>query len=229
MTHTWHTHCVSGAPQFVGKEPALIELKGFSFRYPEGPGPVLDNVDLSFRAGEFVLVAGPSGSGKSTLLRALNGLVPHFSGGRVSGRVRVADHDPIAEGPRGKPEVAGDLRFSVSHSAGLALYAVVRGRETGVDVERLRPVSHADRIAQQWFCEEERRTYLAGRTAAPELAFFGMWTRREAYLKAVGIGLVGSGAREPIDLARWEVHELAPAQGYVGALVVERARPGGPR
>ena len=135
----------------------------------------------------------------------------------------------IAEGPRGKPEVAGDLRFSVSHSAGLALYAVVRGRETGVDVERLRPVSHADRIAQQWFCEEERRTYLAGRTAAPELAFFGMWTRREAYLKAVGIGLVGSGAREPIDLARWEVHELAPAQGYVGALVVERARPGGPR
>jgi 4'-phosphopantetheinyl transferase len=135
----------------------------------------------------------------------------------------------VAEGPRGKPEVAGGPRFSVSHSAGLAIYAVAGDRETGVDVERLRPVSHADRIAQQWFCEEERRAYLAGRGAAPELTFFRMWTRREAYLKAIGIGLVGSGAREPIDLARWEVYELAPAEGYVGALVVERARPGGPR
>jgi energy-coupling factor transporter ATP-binding protein EcfA2 len=89
------------------KERNLIELDGLSFRYPDGTSPVLHNVNLIFRAGGFILVTGPSGSGKSTLLRTLNGLVPHFSGGHVSGRVRVAGHDPIAEGPRAMSRIVG--------------------------------------------------------------------------------------------------------------------------
>ena len=51
-------------------------------------------------AGQFVLLAGSSGSGKTTLLRCLNGLVPHFSGGTISGTVRVNDIDAFAVGPR---------------------------------------------------------------------------------------------------------------------------------
>jgi energy-coupling factor transport system ATP-binding protein len=56
-------------------------------------------VDLRIDDGEFALVSGLSGSGKSTLLRCLNGLVPHFTGGQLSGRVTVTGRDPIAEGP----------------------------------------------------------------------------------------------------------------------------------
>ena len=61
--------------------------------------PVLRDLTLDVPPGEFLLVVGESGAGKSTLLRVLNGLVPHFYGGTISGWVRVAGHDPIAEGP----------------------------------------------------------------------------------------------------------------------------------
>ncbi|MBC7236146.1 MAG: energy-coupling factor ABC transporter ATP-binding protein [Chloroflexi bacterium] len=77
----------------------MITLHNLSFRYPEG-APVLEHIDLEIQEGELALVTGPSGSGKSTLLRCLNGLVPHFTGGVIGGRISVAGHDPIAEGPR---------------------------------------------------------------------------------------------------------------------------------
>lgn len=78
--------------------PRMIEFTDWSYWYPEAAEPALRDVTLHIPAGAFALVAGPSGSGKSTLLRALNGLVPHFSGGRVRGNLRVAGHDPIGEG-----------------------------------------------------------------------------------------------------------------------------------
>jgi energy-coupling factor transport system ATP-binding protein len=56
-------------------------------------------VNLEVQAGAFVLVIGESGSGKSTLLRCLNGLVPHFSGGAIAGRLSVAGLDPLRDGP----------------------------------------------------------------------------------------------------------------------------------
>ena len=85
----------------------MIELTSVTYWYPEVATPALWSVDLSVQEGEFVLVAGPSGAGKSTLLRCLNGLVPHFSGGRVAGQVRVAGHDPVAEGPHAMSRVVG--------------------------------------------------------------------------------------------------------------------------
>jgi len=69
--------------------------------------PVLCDVSLRIGEGNFVLVIGPSGAGKSTLLRCLNGLVPHFYGGTISGRIRVAGRDPIALTPRRMSEVVG--------------------------------------------------------------------------------------------------------------------------
>ncbi len=85
----------------------MIRLQGLHYRYPEGEGFALRDVTLHVEEGEFVLVTGASGSGKSTLLRTLNGLVPHFSGGTIWGTVRVAGHDPVAEGPRAMSRIVG--------------------------------------------------------------------------------------------------------------------------
>lgn len=68
---------------------------------------VLRDVDLDVPAGAFALVVGASGSGKSTLLRTLNGLVPHFSGGTISGHIRVAGLNPVQRGPRGMSASVG--------------------------------------------------------------------------------------------------------------------------
>ncbi len=88
----------------------MIQLEQVTFAYPL-PGenatagarwgqPILQNITLQIDAGEFVLLVGPSGAGKSTLLRLLNGLVPHFTGGRLSGQVRVHGLDPVQATPR---------------------------------------------------------------------------------------------------------------------------------
>jgi energy-coupling factor transporter ATP-binding protein EcfA2 len=71
---------------------ALAVVEGLTFAYP-GAQDALRDVSLSIEPGESILVLGPSGSGKSTLLRALAGLVPHFHGGRFSGRVEVDGRD----------------------------------------------------------------------------------------------------------------------------------------
>jgi energy-coupling factor transport system ATP-binding protein len=84
-----------------------IQLHNLSFSYPNADRPVLREMCLEIHSGEFIVVVGPSGSGKSTLLRTLNGLVPHFSGGRIAGRVQVDGHDPIAEGPHRMSTVVG--------------------------------------------------------------------------------------------------------------------------
>ena len=76
-----------------------LSFSGVSYRYPGADTPALDGVDLQIGAGQLVLLVGGSGSGKSTLLRAALGLVPHFHGGDLHGRVETAgldtrDHRP---------------------------------------------------------------------------------------------------------------------------------------
>ncbi len=75
-----------------------IEIEALTYTYPNQTQPVLRDVHWRVEAGEFVLVAGSSGAGKSTLLRCLNGLVPHFSGGQIAGRVQVNGLDVLAVG-----------------------------------------------------------------------------------------------------------------------------------
>ena len=82
-----------------------VAFDGVSFSYPGGRAPVLDEVTLSLDPGRFVLVAGATGAGKSTLLRAVNGLVPHFTGGRWAGRVLVAGRNTLDHPPRSLADV----------------------------------------------------------------------------------------------------------------------------
>jgi len=85
----------------------LITIDNLTYRYPDAPAPALHGVSLTVVEGEFVLLVGESGAGKSTLLRALNGLVPHFYGGQIGGRVRVAGLDPTAAGTAAMSAVVG--------------------------------------------------------------------------------------------------------------------------
>jgi energy-coupling factor transport system ATP-binding protein len=85
----------------------MIHFDHLTYIYSGSSQTVLADVTLDIAEGEFVLLAGPSGAGKSTLLRCLNGLVPHFTGGTLSGSVTVAGHDPVAEGPQVLSRVVG--------------------------------------------------------------------------------------------------------------------------
>lgn len=85
----------------------MIELSHVTYYYPEQALPALADFSVTLRPGELLLVVGPSGAGKSTFLRCLNGLVPHFYGGRWAGRVRVMSRDPVALAPKGMADLVG--------------------------------------------------------------------------------------------------------------------------
>ena len=143
----------------------------------------------------------------------------------------------------GKPRLAGDyavnvVRFNVSHSAELALIAIVRDRDVGVDVERIRSFVDLDDIAFRHFSEEERRTLRHAASDDRLALFFRYWTLKEAYVKARGLSLhsgldavdVSAAGDEPIVLTggsagppptRWAARTLSIEPGYAAALVVE--------
>jgi len=152
-------------------------------------------------------------------------------------------HLRFTYGLHGKPALATDmgrvaLRFNVSHSHGLALYAITRGREVGVDVERIRPAVVQEKVAERFFSPREVTVLRALPTPLQAPAFFACWTRKEAYIKAKGDGLSlpldqfdvslapGEPAallhttRDPQEAACWALQDLAPAPGYRAAVAV---------
>jgi energy-coupling factor transport system ATP-binding protein len=85
----------------------VIVFDNVSITYPGQHRPVLSHVDLTIPEGELVLVVGRTGSGKTTLLRAINGLVPHFTGGTLSGRLLVDGRDTATHPPRELADLVG--------------------------------------------------------------------------------------------------------------------------
>ncbi len=85
----------------------MIRFDDVTVTYSEAPQPALRNVNLVIDEGELALLVGRTGSGKSTLLRAINGLVPHFTGGLLEGRVTIAGRDTRTHPPRELADVVG--------------------------------------------------------------------------------------------------------------------------
>jgi 4'-phosphopantetheinyl transferase len=148
----------------------------------------------------------------------------------------------------GKPEldrgrgVVESVRFNVSHSAELGIIAVSRGRELGVDLEKVRPVSEAQGIVASFFTAAEQDAFAAIAEPARPAAFLRGWTRKEAVLKGFGAGISGLSARyetgfgtsslssgftlaEPARVDRWALWEGAPRPEFVAALAVDAGHP----
>ncbi|MER6116032.1 ATP-binding cassette domain-containing protein [Streptomyces sp. NPDC001743] len=87
----------------------MIRFDDVSVQYEGVDRPTLSGVDLTVPEGELVLLVGPSGVGKSTLLGAVSGLVPHFTGGRLTGRVTVGGRDTRTHKPRELADLVGTV------------------------------------------------------------------------------------------------------------------------
>ncbi|MDI5968144.1 ATP-binding cassette domain-containing protein [Streptomyces sp. SL13] len=87
----------------------MIRFENVGVRYADTAAPALAGIELTVPEGELCLLAGPSGVGKSTLLNAVSGLVPHFTGGRLTGRVTVAGRDTRTHRPRELADVVGTV------------------------------------------------------------------------------------------------------------------------
>jgi 4'-phosphopantetheinyl transferase len=130
-------------------------------------------------------------------------------------------------GSHGKPNLAGEsggaaIRFNLSHSHGIALYAIGRGRELGIDLERIRCDLAVLEIAERFFSREEAARLRAFPRESQHQEFFRCWTGKEAYVKARGEGLsLPLDQRGSPDVARWSFRELTPAPGYLAALAAE--------
>jgi surfactin synthase thioesterase subunit/phosphopantetheinyl transferase len=173
----------------------------------------------------------------------------HFVAGRgilriVLGRYlgRAPERLAFSYNPQGKPALAGDvagaLSFNLAHSHGLALLAVARRGQIGVDVERIRPEFAGEQVAERFFSPAEVASLRSLPGDRRHEAFFACWTRKEAYLKATGMGLSlpldcfdvtvipGQAAllatrHDPAAAQRWSLRDLEPGPGYAGAVAAE--------
>lgn len=155
-----------------------------------------------------------------------------------------ADVIRFVYGMHGKPDISdplvpGPLSFNLSHAHGLAAVAVVRGRQVGVDIEKIRPEFAGEEIARRYFSAEEVAELSRLPAERRAEGFFRCWTRKEAYVKALGEGLhfpldkfsVSLTPGDPVtlhaeDALRWNIRsfELPRASEEVthaGAVVCE--------
>lgn len=153
---------------------------------------------------------------------------------------------PFCKGPGGKPAVSEDnsmIRFNLSHSGGYALFAVSYGREVGVDVEAVRPKPKAAALVDRFFSADEKAAFSKLEPHEKEAAFYAGWTRKEAYVKALGKGLrfpldrfdvsLKPGdqnallrvAGAPEEVERWSLRDIHLGPGFRAALAVEMIRP----
>lgn len=141
----------------------------------------------------------------------------------------------LREDEFGRPRLDGNLQFNWSHSGQYALVALARGVTPGVDIEWRRPNVGVVEIARRFFAPDEADALAACPESARDEAFFRLWCAKEAVLKALGRGLAfglervafarESGDWRPFcfdaqagDSREWQIHGVAPAPGYAGAL-----------
>jgi 4'-phosphopantetheinyl transferase len=147
------------------------------------------------------------------------------------------------EGPGGKPKLkvtgSGDLRFNLAHSGDLVLFAVGRGREVGVDLERMKDGLDWNALAANYFSAPERAAIAAVSGDLRKKKAYWIWTRKEAWIKAVGMGLsldlrhfdvigpsdepvwLSSDPPPPAAAGRWTLRSLGVGEEFAAAVSVE--------
>lgn len=149
--------------------------------------------------------------------------------------------------PHGKPVLAAPghtwLQFNLSHSGDLALIAVSRDCPVGIDVEQMIPPDNFPRLVEQFFSANENAAFRALPESKRAAAFFAGWTRKEAYVKALGTGVslpldhfdvtmdpdtparLLADRRHPHHVATWSLHTFSPASNYIASLAIEIQHP----
>ena len=143
----------------------------------------------------------------------------------------------------GKPAIHDNqnycaLNFNLSHSKDLALYALACGRRVGVDIEYIREEFATLDIAERFFSKDEVKALKAAPEELRTEAFFNCWSRKEAYIKAIGMGVsypldgftvsLAPGAPALLNVSadeseptRWRMYAIIAAEDYASALIVE--------
>jgi 4'-phosphopantetheinyl transferase len=156
-------------------------------------------------------------------------------------------------GPMPKPALAPasssskiDLRFNLSHTSGKALVGVTLGRELGIDIERHRPMDDLDGMAETVMSPQELQQWKNLNPNDRKPAFYRLWTRKEAYLKAIGLGLFRDLQDVTVSIlpaiftgptgehiqadwlvddrsgeGKWSVTDILPPEGYAAAVCCE--------
>jgi 4'-phosphopantetheinyl transferase len=161
-----------------------------------------------------------------------------------AGRIRYsygANGKPTLKHPRFFPS-GTDLEFSVSNSGDFALVGVTRGRPFGLDIERIRPIGDATDQVARFFTSNEKQD-LADLPHEHRIhGFFNGWTRKKAFVRALGEGFAQTMPRTevtlkpgtpsrlkrhallPGDEARWMMFSFEPAPGYTAAIAIKSTR-----
>jgi 4'-phosphopantetheinyl transferase len=161
----------------------------------------------------------------------------------ILGRCIEAESSDITfvYGSHGKPALSDGehIRFNLSHSEDIVLYAVGEDLDLGVDVEYIRPMQDLEHIACRFFCSAEQHELLTLPEDRRAKAFFDCWTRKEAFIKAVGDGLshpldrfqVTLRPEQPAEFVsldghpssetQWMLYDAAPSEDFAAALAVE--------
>ena len=174
-----------------------------------------------------------------------------FIAGRARLRQTLARYLPADPGrlefaysPAGKPGLGGEFKntgihFNTAHSEDLVAFAVTRIGPVGIDVEQIRRVKDMDDLVARFFSRRENEDFRKLAPAVKPVAFFNLWTRKEALLKATGTGIAGglnqvevsfrpdepprliALAGQPGKAGQWTLQHVSPAPGFAGAVAVQ--------
>ena len=152
------------------------------------------------------------------------------------------EHVQFMQNTHGKPLLKNNrLHFNLTHSGDVALIAISSGRPLGIDIEKIsREVEYLE-LGERFFAIEEiEQLRLANNKQEQAVIFFNLWTRKEAFIKAIGLGLSFSLSKFAVtglphtkpkfiriddeDFAKqdWQLHSFIPLEGYIAALAMTK-------
>jgi phosphopantetheinyl transferase len=185
------------------------------------PASVVGLLDAILDAGE------REAAGRIRVARAATRIVVGEALGIDPGRVPISRRCAhCGDRTHGRPTVSGndEISFSLSHSGGYAVIALTEGGvNVGVDVEEVRARSRLDALAARVLNDEEHAWWRAIEDADEQLrSFLRAWTSKEAYLKALGVGIATPLRDVPTRVEGWSMRELDAGSNRVAALAADR-------